>query len=217
MNCHEFHHLLQRRLDGELVADSPALAVHLEACGECRALDAAARRFEAGMRLVRHPVVTADLTDRIVGRLLARHRTDRRRRLVVQVGFALAASLLLAVLLGVWANRRGKEEAPLLAPQIAHDLSPPAAPAGASSLRESMTEVAQLTIRRADETVRNLLPDPRPNDAASSPLTASVASLREAGSSVSSGLEPVTDSAKRALNLFLREIPPVRTNDKRGS
>src|SRR5215470_17859526 len=213
MNCREFHEVLQRRLDGEAITDTSDLAAHLAACGECRSLDAAGRRFETGVQWLRFPLPRADLSERIVRKVLA----QRRRRLWVRAGLAVAASLFVAILLGVWINQRTREEAPLPSPPVARDAPRPEAPAVGSSLRESMTDVAQLTIRRADETVRNLLPDTSPNAAAPSPLSASIASLREAGNSVSAGLEPVTDSARRALNLFLREIPPVRGEDKRGS
>jgi hypothetical protein len=33
--------------------------------------------------------------------------------------------------------------------------------------------------------------------------------LREAGEGVGDGLEPVTNSARRAVDLFLRELPPM--------
>jgi hypothetical protein len=36
-------------------------------------------------------------------------------------------------------------------------------------------------------------------------------SLREAQEGVAVGFEPVTSSARRAVNLFLREIPPLET------
>jgi hypothetical protein len=217
MNCQDYHELLQRRLDGEEIADSADQAAHLATCGECRGLHVAARRFEAGMRLLRHPVPAANLSERIVNSVLAQQRAARRRRLLVRAVGAMAASLLAAGLIGLWANRRGQEERPAPAPPIAQQAPQPGGPSAGPSLRESMTEVAQLTMRRADETVRTLLPDANPNDSAASPFTASVASLREAGNSVSAGLEPVTDSARRALDLFLREIPQVRAEDKRGS
>jgi predicted anti-sigma-YlaC factor YlaD len=213
MNCREFHELLHRRLDGEAITDPSDLAAHLAACGECRSLDATVRRFETRGQWLRLPLPPADLSERIVRKVLA----QRRRRLRVRAGLAMAACLLAAILLGVWINQRIREEAPLPSQPIARDAPRPEALAVSSSLRESMTDVAQLTIRRADETVRNLLPDTSPNAAAPSPLSASIASLREAGNSVSAGFEPVTDSARRALNLFLREIPPVRAEDKRGS
>ena len=217
MNCHDFHELLQGRLDGEAFVDSAALRAHRHGCGACRALEAAARRLETGIQLLRYPEPSSDLSERIVATVLAHRRARRRRRLLLRASSALAACLLVAVLLGVWLNQRTQEETPVPSPPIARVTPRPEAPGVGPSLRESMTDVAQLTIRRADETVRNLLPDSSPNAAVPSPLTASAASLRESGNSVSAGLEPVTDSARRALNLFLGEIPPVRREDKRGS
>ena len=218
MNCQEFHDLLRRRLDGETVVEPAGLAAHLAACGECRALQAAARRLELGLRLLRPTVPPADLSDRFVVSVLAEGRAARRRRYVVQVGLALAASVFVAVLVGLWANREIKDEnVRPQPPGFARQEPRPEAQPAASSLRESLTEVAGLTLRRADETVRNLLLDAVPNDPKASPLSSSVATLREAGNGVTAGLEPVTDSARRAFDRFLREIPAVRTQEKRGS
>lgn len=216
MNCHDFQQLLNRRLDGEEIADSAELAAHLVTCGECRSLRAAARRFEAGLRLVRPSLPPADLAHRIVTQVFAERHAARRRRYTVRAVAALAAALLLAVLVGAWATHRDQEGA-VLQHALVVPVQPEAIATMGPSLRESMTRVAQLTIRSADETMRNLLPSTPANDAALAPLSTSVASLREAGSSVTTGLEPVTDSAKRALSLFLREIPSVPAEDKRGS
>ena len=41
-------------------------------------------------------------------------------------------------------------------------------------------------------------------------------SLRETGESVTAGLEPVADSARRAVGLFFRELPPMEANPKTG-
>jgi hypothetical protein len=41
-------------------------------------------------------------------------------------------------------------------------------------------------------------------------------SLRDAGQGVSSGLEPVADSARRAFDMVLREIPTVAPGGKSG-
>jgi hypothetical protein len=38
--------------------------------------------------------------------------------------------------------------------------------------------------------------------------------LRAASEGVSAGLEPVTSSARRAVDLFLRELPPMETEQK---
>jgi predicted anti-sigma-YlaC factor YlaD len=217
MNCREFHDLLQQSLDREPIADSADVIAHLAACSDCRALYAAWVGFEIGMRLQPIPVPPADLTDRIVVGVLNQQRAERRRRYTIRAVVALAAAVLFGVLVGVWANRRDKERPSSQPDQVVEKRPEPEALTAGPSLRESMAEVAQLTLRHADETVRTLLPDSAPAEPGPSPLTTSAASLREASNGVSTALEPITDSAKRAFNLFLREIPPVRAEDKRGS
>jgi hypothetical protein len=41
-------------------------------------------------------------------------------------------------------------------------------------------------------------------------------SLKEAGQGVSDGLAPVTDSARRAVDLFIRDLSPMGLEDKTG-
>jgi len=139
----------------------------------------------------------------------------------------LAAAVFVAVLLvRYWPRPADAVPAPpndtpivreTPSPKDAPDMSTPA-----PSLRECVTEVAQLTLRKTDETIgraRTLLPRATPKEADPPPTPAAPPTqpLREAGSAVTAGLEPVTDSARRAFSRLLREIPPVRTNDKRGS
>ena len=48
------------------------------------------------------------------------------------------------------------------------------------------------------------------------PLDPPARSLREAGEGVSVGLEPVADSARRVVGLFLRELPPMDAAPRGG-
>ena len=217
MNCHEFNEFLQRRFDRELIADSAGVVAHLGACSDCWALYAAWLKFETAIGLQRPPVPASDLADRIVAAVLNQQRAARQRRYAVRAVVALAAAVLFAALVGFGANRQDKER-PSPQPELVVDKKPePEMLPTGPSLRESMAEVAQLTLQRADETVRTLLPDASMPESGPSPVTTSVASIREASSGVAAGLEPITDSARRAFNRFLREIPPVPTDDKRGS
>jgi hypothetical protein len=219
MNCSEFHDLMQRRLDGETLAESGEVAAHVAACPHCRAWQATLCRLETGLKSLTRPIQSVDLTENIVARVIADQRALRRRRFVVRTAVAIAAAVLVVVLIGQQLGRpqpkapenSGLAEVPPNPPPIPEPGTEP------PSLRESMNSVAQLTLHGADETVRSFLPEAPANQPNPSPLTSSVASLREAGNSVTTGLEPVTGSAKRALNLFLREIPPTRTQEKRGS
>jgi hypothetical protein len=85
-------------------------------------------------------------------------------------------------------------------------------------LRQSMAEagdaVAALTTRTAEEALepaRHFLPvvaatPPAPKPAVDAGVRKSDP-LTEVGQTVSAGLEPVTDSARRAFGLFLRDVP----------
>jgi hypothetical protein len=48
------------------------------------------------------------------------------------------------------------------------------------------------------------------------PPDAPVKSLREAGESVSAGLGPVASSARRAVDLFIRDLSPAGGSTRRG-
>jgi hypothetical protein len=105
--------------------------------------------------------------------------------------------------------------------------SPSPAPASLNqSVEEVGTALAALTRRTADEAVghtRGLLPDGVPAPARpdvgllQKTLDPPARSLREAGQGVSAGLEPVTNSARRAVSLFLRDIPPMGVEAKPGT
>src|SRR5262249_45400658 len=99
MNCIEAQDLLQRRLDGAPIDDTAALAQHLIGCADCRTLHAAAGRLEHGLRVMRPAVPPPALRVSIVTGVLADQGARRRRR--VLIGMALAASVLLAVSVGI--------------------------------------------------------------------------------------------------------------------
>jgi hypothetical protein len=84
------------------------------------------------------------------------------------------------------------------------------------SVEEARSALVALVNRTADETLgpgKALLPTALPvsplpaPDAWQQTLEPPVESLREAQQNVALGLEPVTNSARRAVNLFLREMP----------
>ncbi|HZT83613.1 MAG TPA: zf-HC2 domain-containing protein [Gemmataceae bacterium] len=227
LTCADCQRLLHERLDGA-TPDRAALEGHLAECPQCAPWHAAAGLLEQGLRLATPPAPPPALADRLVAAVLAdRRRRARRRRFVAAA--ALAAGLLLAALaLRLWPRPAGE---PVDPPDVA-DVRPvrPAADAGGSpdpvgppapSLRDSVAEagdaVASLTRKTADETMgptallRPMAPWPPLDD--EDPLTPALEpparSLREAGQGVSSGLEPVAASARRAIGLFLSEIPPM--------
>lgn len=222
MNCLEAQHWLQERLDGRPI-DRTALDAHLGRCADCAAQHAAAGRLLDGLRLLVPPQPPAGLRDQVVARVLADQRA-RRRRVHLLTTLAVAASLLVAGLAGYYWLQ------PPPTPVLPHEPSPrvvapePATPSLRDSMAEAGSAVVNLTRRKADETVnqtRMLWPSvttPALDDpnVLSEPLDPPARSLREAGQNVSAGLEPVTSSARRAFDLFLREIPPMGAEDKPG-
>jgi hypothetical protein len=225
MNCHASRQLMQERLDGESV-ESPEWLEHLQQCPDCRTLEAASRRLLEGIRQLAAPLPPPDLASRIADRIvLDRRRARRRARRRWAVTLALAACLFIALALRLdWRGQPTDGEGRHPAP-VAQNTPSQEDPAGQPpSLREAVTEasaaLAALTSHTADETVEStrwLVPKvsaadlPRVDLETIEPPTGP---LREAGEGVSAGLEPVTNSARRAFGLFLRELPPMDGEQK---
>jgi hypothetical protein len=223
MTCRQFEDLLNERLDGREVGDPAALAEHVRTCTDCRGLEAASRRLQQGLHRP-PPQPSPDLAARIVARVAAdRRRRGRRVRYRWRVTVALAACLVLALGLRTdWFGLRGLVRGPAPANQVTRQQEPSdkrQEPAEAETLRDSVAEasraVAALTRETTTETVnqtRSLLPEVAPPalppvDLAQ--LEPTTRPWREAGEGVTMALEPVANSARRAVNLFLRELPPV--------
>jgi len=211
MNCHHFQDWLQADLDGELGAPSAALAEHLAACAVCQRLHTAAQRLRRGLGLLTPPSVPAGLLDRVVGavRIDRRHRQRQRFRLAGVL--ALAASVLVIALAGQLLPR---PMTPSRSPGHAVAIAP--VPAAEPSIRDTVVEagsaVAGFTVRTVDEAVdRTRVLLPTMDDSLLPPMELppplETPSLAEAGQGVSAGLEPIADSARRALSLFRRDLP----------
>lgn len=208
MNCREYHDWLQCRLDGAAL-DGAAAERHVAECLVCRELHHAAQRLTDGLRLLPRLAPPADLAARITRRV--QFEQQRSRRLRLYTVSALAASLLLAV--GVWRSLRPTTPAVAREPVVARSETPP------PSLHRQMDEMGQamasLTKRTTDETMyqtRLLLPElslsPPVMVRADVPgVVDAERSLSEVRRGMSAGVEPVTNSAKRAVRLFFRELP----------
>jgi hypothetical protein len=226
MNCHAYQSLLQQRLDGTPI-ESPEAMEHLRTCSDCRALEKAANRLEVGLRRLASPQPPPDLSRRIADRVRTdRRRVQRRARRRLAATLALAACLLVALALRLdWRIPRDASDTEAAAQKVTKALpAPQKQPAAPPTLRESVAEaggaVASLTSQTADDAVEStrwLVPRvpaaqmPEVNLSAIEPPTGP---LREAGEGVSAGLEPVTNSARRAVDLFLRELPPMDGGQK---
>lgn len=199
---------------------------HLAKCPQCREYQAGFALLRRGLTLLTPPPPPPHLKQQLVRAVMQRKRgqSQFRRRL----SYGLAAAALVAITFGVqlyW-PMPGTEKQPgggglarRLAPtEVQKPTQPPSPGRPRETLGDSVAEassvVASLTNRTADQTVgttRMFLPEV-PSLSASGPvepgsLPATTPPFREAGQGVSAGLAPVTDSARRALGLFLRDIP----------
>jgi hypothetical protein len=218
MSCQAWQDLLQHHLDQTGAPDE--LERHLTSCPDCARERPTIQRLLDGLRLLHPPTPPADLADRITTRVLAeaRHRPVHRwrRRAAPLVALAAAAAILLLLGLRLW--RPGSPSPDPRVPDPDAIVQPkPAAP-----LRDSMegaqSAVVALTSRTASETVETtatLLPLVPPTTL--EPLTPRTTSIeppmepfREATSGVSATVAPVADSARRAVGLFLRDLPMGR-------
>jgi hypothetical protein len=229
MNCADCQDLLQLHLDGVDITDQSALDLHLGCCSSCRVLHVAAVRLHQGLRLQVPPVPPRGLAGKLAARLLQEHAGRQRRRRVL---FLAAAAAVLALLLSVrllWFPTEGTrhtqerpvvQEGPERKPVESRHVEK------GPTVRDSMSEVGSMMVsaatRTADATLaqsRNLLPLVPSASLPSLPipkLDPATGPLGEAGQGVSEGLSPVTDSAKRAFDMFLRDLPPMNLDEKPG-
>jgi hypothetical protein len=216
MSCLRSNDLLQRRLDGEPIAD-PILNAHLRECAECRARFAAATRLETGLARLTLPTPPDGMSARLTRRLGAEARAMRRGRLLRRtLAAALAASLLVAIAVWQLLGLGGRPPEPGLkepAPIVRHDPEP-------IRLQEKMVQAGESMVAvldRAVDQTRKVLPqmsgpelaDPMPS------LDTPAQALREAGQGVGAGFEPVAASARRAVGLLIH-MTPLEPEDRSG-
>lgn len=221
MNCRDAQQILQQSLDGAPIESSEWLA-HLHECADCRTLASAGRRLQDGLRLLTAPVPPPDLTERIVEQVMRdRRRARRRLRRRWAVSLALAAGLLVALALRLdWTGTTRQDQQPVtVAVNQQHPTGSPSAPTlrqSAAQLGEVFAELSSETAEQAVGQTRRWVSNVPSPDLPKLDLTTlqpPSKPLREAGKGVSEGIQAVTTSARRAVDLFLRELPmEAKTN-----
>jgi hypothetical protein len=222
MNCLECQELLQRRLDGEPPGDRAELDRHLAACPECRERHAAAALLGEGLKLLPRPAPPADLAERVAARVL-RDRAARLRRWRIGAGLVLAASLLVAVVAGYrWLNPASAEPG-LLASAWPPEPPPDKGPSLREGVQEARAALAAAAARLADRLreqggVFEVSAAPLqfistdavpPMGPMAQPLESAARGLKQTGEGVSTGVQTVGGSTRRALNYFFRKMPPL--------
>jgi hypothetical protein len=232
MQCATCQELWQRRLDEPSPEAEAALDQHLHACPACVCWWEGARRLTEGLARLIPPCPPSGLAARLTRAVLVdRQRTRLRVRLRWAVGSALAASLLLTLALRFLPAGRvtatGTNVPPTPEPSVR--VEPPAPPVPiprpeepsdvgqpVQATRDVFVAMLDRARKETDDQVNLLRPVVAPSvreeaghsaDPAGRPLT-------DAGQGVAHGFEPVSGSARRAVDLFIRDLPPMGLDSK---
>jgi hypothetical protein len=204
---------LQRLLDGEAEWDSPGAAAHREGCVDCREELTLARSL---WRLSAPVVVPAEMSTRILNASVTAHR---RRRIVrmAAAGLALAASVAIAVVVLRPPQPVTPEPAPLVVVPTPRDevaLAPPQKPLGesVSEARDAIVTLTRRTTTEPRDRFTRLLPEPKLGERPDA--GEGLEPLADARTGAARSVEPIRDSAMRAVNFFLKAAdPPSRKKD----
>ena len=233
MNCAQSQNLLQQRLDGLAPPDAEQLDLHLQTCPACRALESAVSQLQFGLRLLTPPCPPRRLAGQVASCLLEDHRRRQHRKRHLLAWGSLAAAVLIGLnlashLLGPIVPTEKTLPDPVKA--MVKNVSPKDTdePAEAATSQESATEIdfamARAASHTADATVaqaRNLLPlalrSTLPDlQAPPASLEPPVRSLQQAGQGITNGLSPVANSARRAVDLFWRDLSSINPDKEMG-
>ncbi len=167
---------------------------HARSCPDCAEHRAEILHLGRALPHLAAPEPPAGLADAITAALLAARR-PRPHRWAHVGALAAAAALLLAVGLGLRLPTQPRPERQAVAK--------------GPSLRETAAKAGDAGARLFNGTVeraKHYLPTVGPVPMESSPDPA-LRPLRETADGVTAGLAPVTDSARRAVNVFFRDMP----------
>ena len=206
-DCTAFEAVVQRVLDGELAHDR-LRDRHAQTCPACRDLLTATAAFALFPTPVPKPSV--GLNQRVLLTVLHDRRQRRQRRLLVG-GSALTMAACLFISIGVYVTQTGSKPTP----EIVEVVPTPTtlnAPRVTDQVAEAGSVLTAMTRRATEQAMRptrSLFPvDPMavPQIDLPSTMDPATESLAALSSAAKSGLEPITDSTRRAVNLFLRDV-----------
>lgn len=209
--CAAFDATVQAVLDRTLPASALDDA-HCRECDSCREISAAARLLLIGLESQSLPTPPADFAERIIPAIVAESRRPVNSWRTARIAVAsLAASALLAFF-AVPPRQTGQQQT--VATKATAPMPVAArAPSVTQSLAEARSAVVSLTKRAATESLSpakslfaSLDPTPPPTPPAP-PSDVPTASP----------VEPITNTAKRALNLFIRDVSGLSPIHQRKS
>lgn len=188
---------LNRVLDGDDPQSSLIADEHYTTCDSCRQRVNAARVLAAWHPTT--PTPSADFAVKVMNAAMASCRQQKVRRQVIGLA-ALAASLTL----GIWFVRP-PQTTPHAQPVIVQQ-------SVAKPLADAREAIASLSTKAIDESIvpaANLFAI-----ASEKPKTDMASPLEEVPDAAKAGMQPLVNSPKRALKLFIRDISGVAMSTK---
>jgi hypothetical protein len=204
--CAAAHAALQRRLDGEAFNEPEEVRLHGATCAVCRSYEEAARKLQAGLKLLEPESPPADFAQKVMAHgIAAPARPSRRFWWRAGAVVALAASVLLAI---YWIqDGHGQPVQPAPETIVQRQEAPQQPQRLDASLDEAGDAVAALTRKAAPPPLDLHWPSLQlPSDAPLQQLEPAVASIQSVGQGAVFSVSPITSSAKRAADLFWREL-----------
>jgi hypothetical protein len=210
-DCQCFQHCVQQFLDRNGANTSNLIETPLRDCPQCRLLARSADRLASALPLPPLPQPPSAFTDRIIAQAIRELKpalSTSRRRLAFATLAAAASVLFVLSVRPFFVKKAPITNGPVVSPVV--PAQNPDRP-----MRESVAmagdALASLTTRAKTEWI-----PPMPQVADSwkapelAPLEESARPFVEAGAGMSASLEPVAASAKRAVSLFMRDLPGGR-------
>lgn len=209
---------MQNRLDGNAQPELETVQLHRAQCADCKALNDAARLLIESMPALGKESPDSRFADRVLAQFPAPARLPwYKRRFTWAAGFALAASVLIAVLVIVREQRQALAFCKVAIAPVRAPIEPPINVKVAEkpvplrdSLQEASAAVSALTRKAANDNFGFKLPKWSLANTKVNPLPNpdSMAALQQVRHSAQQTIAPITDSTRRALDAFWRELGP---------
>jgi hypothetical protein len=217
--CAAFRELLQLRLDGVCPGATDASREHSANCADCKALADAGELLLSALPAITNEQPAAGFADRVMTRMSAEPARSWNQRPWLWIGgLTLAASVLIAVLavINQSSTTLPVRESIVFAPperqpdppDKKRDVADKPVPLR-DSLQEATTAVAALTRKATADNFGLRLPKwPNARMDGLAKVDPPPAAIQDVRQNAASGIAPITDSARRAVNVFWREFGP---------
>lgn len=203
--CAQSLESLHLRLDGVLFQESAEVLSHRASCANCQSLEESSRRLMDGLKLDRPDAPPSGFADRVVERYQSEAlRPSAKRSRWLWAGLALAASVTVAVVSIQLLSKSVESQVTIVS-------RPTPVERKSDSLGDSINDAGNAVVSLAKKTGLDgfnlklptlALPKTGPLDR----LEPALSGMQSLGNGAVLSVAPLTNSAKRAADLFWREL-----------